>query len=189
MWAETATCDGIAVSDVLPWWTSRQRQAESRKDAVMAYQLDELSKALASGVSRRDVLKRIGAGLTGAVLASVGTRRATAAPSTCAVFCAEVTQSGPANAQCRQACRQCGNDPSLLCGGFGRPFICCAPNSSCCFSQTGEFCCPSGTECCGEGCCASGTCCFTQDGPTCCPSGQTCAYDPNTGTGTCVPTA
>jgi len=50
---------------------------------------DDLAKALASGVSRREALRKIGVGLAGAVLAGVGLRRAEAAQPhlCCTYFC------------------------------------------------------------------------------------------------------
>jgi hypothetical protein len=101
------------------------------KGTTMASQFDALSKALAGGVSRREVLRGVGAGLTGALLASMGVRKASAAPSDCAVLCGKTAfTSGPAHASCIQACHQCGGDISRICQ-----------------TPTGSICCPSGQVC------------------------------------------
>jgi len=120
----------------------------------MANQFDELSKALASGVSRREALRRFGVGLAGALLASAGVRKASAAPSACAVICGKNAGiSGPLHATCLQACRQCEADVTRICIGYG-PFgpsqvICCPEGRTCCFDIAGRpTCCPEGRTCC-----------------------------------------
>src|SRR5688500_17413165 len=103
----------------------------------MAHQFDELSKALASGVPRREVLKRFGGGLVGAVLASLGVGQASAAPNQCAVTCSVIFAPGPARAACKQACEQCARRGQVFCFGFSFPprFTCCPQGTSCCDSQ------------------------------------------------------
>jgi len=140
----------------------------------MANQFDELSKALAAGISRREALRRIGSGLVGATLAALGLGKADAAPNPCSVFCSKNFPPGPARAACLQACRQCGADVSRVCFGATNA-ICCAPDSSCCNSSTGSaFCCPEHGNCCGDGCCSAGqNCCLGSSGFFCC-EGECC---------------
>jgi hypothetical protein len=173
---------------------------------------DELTKSLATTVTRRRALKLFGGGVLTAGWAAVMGRGAAAAPNRCAVICSQFYRPGPAQAQCRQACRQCGGDVNRLCGlGSQVPVVCCPPESTCCtdfFSQA--FCCPSGTICdasagaCLEECppesgclgpdCAPGCFCVTSvDGQTACVSfefancGATpCTTDADCGGGVCV---
>lgn len=102
-----------------------------RKDAIVATNFEDLSRALATGVSRRQAVKLMGGAVAGSVLAVMHLGRAEAAPSTCAVFCGKTAfNSGPAHAQCLQACKQCGGDVQSLCQG-----------------PTGVTCCQNGTVC------------------------------------------
>ena len=118
----------------------------------MASQFDALSKALASGVSRREVLRGVGAGLTGALLASVGVKKASAAPSNCSVLCGKTAfTSGPAHASCLQACRQCGGNTSRICQ-TPTGFVCC---------PSGQVCSPATNQCVAECTCESFTPCGT----------------------------
>ena len=88
----------------------------------MDKQFDELSKSLAEGVSRREVLRKIGVGLAGVLLAAVGLRsRAWAGPS-CST-----------NADC-------GLSAPVCCGG-----ICIQGNSDLPCQCTTP--CPPGTTC------------------------------------------
>ena len=125
----------------------------------MASQFDELSKALASGVSRRELLRRVGVGLTGAALASLGVKVASAAPSECAVICGKnAFISGPLHAACLQACRECQADVTRICQ-MGGSVVCCASGSICGYNcETGR------QECCQPSIACPGTCFGT-----CCP--------------------
>src|SRR5262245_44803630 len=49
-----------------------------RKEQAMEHQFDELAKALAGGLSRREALRRLGGGMAVALLAVLGTGRAEA---------------------------------------------------------------------------------------------------------------
>lgn len=49
----------------------------------MNYDFDDLARAIANGISRRDALKRMGTGLAGLLLSSMGIRRVAAAAVTC----------------------------------------------------------------------------------------------------------
>lgn len=132
---------------------------------------DDLTRTLAAGASRRRVLGALG-GLAAAVL---GRGPAQAAPSNCAVGCANL--KGPQKAACGQACRQCGGDFNRVCVAEGP------------FGPTGFTCCPAGTFCVfGPGiCCPEGAdVCFDADGnATCCPEGTFCDVE----TGQCGPPA
>jgi hypothetical protein len=114
-----------------------------------SHQFDRLARSLAADTSRRQVL------------------RGTLGP--CAVLCAN--QPGPRKAACKQACRQCNNDPTSVCQHF----------------QTGQLtCCPEG-DICAEGiCCVSfDQLCFGTNGVTCCPEDPFCDF----ATGECGPPA
>jgi hypothetical protein len=125
----------------------------------MSTHFDDLSKALASGVSRRDALRMLGGSLLGAGLLAIGRGTAKAAPSPCAILCGKTAfTSGPAHAQCLQACRECGEDVTRVC-----------------ISPTGAVCCGQGQGCffnCNTGapaCCAESTNCPGSCAGTCCP--------------------
>ena len=98
----------------------------------MTSQFDELSKALAGDLSRREVLQRISSGLVGAALVYLGVGKAAAAPSPCAVYCSQAFPPGPARATCGQACRQCGADISRVCN-TPTGSVCCGPEEACRF--------------------------------------------------------
>src|SRR5439155_26622698 len=71
---------------------------------------DELSKALANGVSRRSALKRFAAGVAGAALASVLPGRKAAAQiegRDCKDICGELGLQREAYAQCVSECAAC----------------------------------------------------------------------------------
>jgi hypothetical protein len=172
------------------------------KDATVATNFEDLSRALATGVSRRQAVKLMGGAVAGSVLAVMHLSRAEAAPSTCAVVCGKTGfVSGPAHAQCLQACRQCAGNIQNLC--FGPTGAVCCQNGTVCSLFTGtcvQPCtCESGTPCgtgsclcvqtvegqpacivpsCGSPCtastdCGSGFVCF-QSGPVCCGTGGFC---------------
>src|SRR5438046_840669 len=95
-------------------------------------QFDELSKALANGLSRREALRRLGGGLLGAALAALGLDEAKAAPIPCAEACSQHFPPGPVWAACRrEACQKCNGEITRVCFGQTNA-ICCAPGSSCC---------------------------------------------------------
>jgi hypothetical protein len=76
----------------------------------MGKHFDELSKALASGASRRSALKRFAAGVAGAVVASVLPGRSAEAQSgesECRVICREWGLQGQAYGQCVSQCATC----------------------------------------------------------------------------------
>lgn len=121
----------------------------------MLIDFDQVSKAVATGVSRRQALKVIGSAFGGTILATtVGVESTEAAPNKCAVYCGKTSfSSGPAHAACLQACHECKGDVSRVCQ-FATTAVCCASGSSCCpDSSGGGTCCPPGTFCNGAGAC------------------------------------
>jgi hypothetical protein len=183
----------------------------------MTDRLDEFSKDLARGTTRREALRRIGAAIAGAMLAATGLDRATAAPSRCAVFCSQFP-AGPRRASCMQACSKCKGQVSRICFTETGAICCpqgghccvdqqtgvatCCPNTQqccggscceggCCFDpETGEaFCCPSGHSCCGGSCCEGGGCCFDYQTNQylCCPDSSCCYDTPQSGAAFCCP--
>jgi len=134
-------------------------------------QFDRFTKTVAATHSRRQLLRGALGGLAAAALATVSGRdRARAAPNPCAVFCAD--QPGPRKAACKQACRQCDNDPTQVCRNFETgAFTCCPAGSVCSFA--GEcvvpVTCPSGepAEACAIGvstnCGANGECALAEN--------------------------
>ena len=157
---------------------------------------DELSKKLATSVSRRQAVKILGATAAGGLGALFGARGAFAHHN---ANCRSVGDNCRANAECcAGACVDfhcvcpggsvlcpATNECLPVCQGetFFNPDTCeceCAPGTSKC----GEFtCCPDGTLCCSDE--VFGQCCppdFTCCGFECCPPGFQC--DPG---GFCVP--
>ena len=67
--------------------------------------LEALCKTLAEPVGRRQALRRLGGGLAGALLASIGLGRAASAQgggnSACAKFCNDVFPPGPQRGKCK----------------------------------------------------------------------------------------
>jgi hypothetical protein len=116
----------------------------------MAHQFDELAKALAGGISRREALRRVGTGIAATLLASLRLDRAWAG--------------------CRSGTFLC---PSGTCCPNGT--VCCG--TRCCLSN--QYCvsgtcspCPAGKFLCGQSCCSNGSSCC--GGTTCCPVTQAC---------------
>jgi hypothetical protein len=158
----------------------------ARGDRAVTTSFDDMSRALASGVSRRQALRLIAGGVGGTVLASAGMGRARAAVNPCSVYCANF--HGAAHAQCLQTCKACGSDTSRLCGGPAGVTCCPGPGPvTCCFGNNGVTCCPTGSSCCGGfggaavTCCPStaAVCCQGQNPATtaCCSSFNQCCSD------------
>jgi hypothetical protein len=134
---------------------------------------DDLTRRLATTITRRGALRTLAGGLAAAG-AALTHRGATAAPNTCAVGCAGLP--GPQKAACKQACKACGGDFDRVCTQFGpvgpTGFTCC-PEGTVCDEFTGECIeitiCPTGepaescaagiTTDCGEG----GACALVDD--------------------------
>ena len=145
---------------------------------------DAITRAFATGTSRRAVLRRLGAGLAGFGLVATGRGLAAAAPSACASFCAD--QPGARGAQCRQTCKACTGGPAATCfnaatgsftcediltdeancGGCGNVCLTTCRNGTCCIATGQPL--PGG---CAPG--AADLCCSRSCGPR--PSEGICA--------------
>jgi len=117
--------------------------------------MDDISRIIASSVSRRDAFKLVGGAVGGAVLGSLGLRNT--------VFAQDPPRGphcGPDETLCgRQCChgdQQCCTDR------------CCRKDDTCC----GRTCCPRDTSCCAGRCCHGRRekCC----GDRCCGEGRFC---------------
>jgi len=105
----------------------------------MENRFDALAKSLADSVSRREALRRLGGGLAGMLLASLGLGKAEGAPA-------------PESA-CEKFCRECGIPP-----GGGNAFGVCVSSCEACLHSSGSL--PSGCPttpggpvvCIGNGC-------------------------------------
>jgi hypothetical protein len=152
---------------------------------------DRLAKTLAEEVPRREAIRRLGGGLAGALLASLGLERAWGqGNSVCAGWCVANFPPGPARDTCKSSaahgggpCYDCGpaGDNRGLCPGGGQGGVCCAVGAPCCNGAccvVGQTCCPSpsGTPYCttlgsNSDCAFCGDVCPPEQ-PTCC--GTTC---------------
>ena len=123
------------------------------------FDFDALATALASGLPRREALRRLGGGLAGALLASLGLGKASGAPTTSSI-CEEYCQNcmvGPSGSDtfrnCVRSCKQCLNTD--------RELLACPPPGSadviCTACRRDEFLCLDGS-CCRQPCCGS-VCC------------------------------
>ena len=147
----------------------------------MSALIDDISRAIASPVSRRQAFKMVSGAVAGAVLASLGlgrAARALGAPATTNPPCPdhEVRCGGrcypPGYTCCGKAVcdgfHKCCTDHccarNQTCCGAG----CCSPGSTCCGNKT---CCPVGSACCNGRCCAPRAICC---GGACCPKGYLC---------------
>jgi hypothetical protein len=148
----------------------------------MEHWIDDLARAAAGGLSRREALRRLGAGLAGGVLAALLPGPARAQPSeACREFCME-NLTGAARGACLARggglCQACALDPERLCtptdpdAPTAGVIRCCAANQDCgspgCvpppFASVAT--CPAGTTpCFSAGCCPPGTVCV-DDGST-----------------------
>ena len=124
----------------------------------MSALIDDISRVIASPVSRRQAFKMVSGAVGGALLASLGLGRA-----------ARILGAPPVTAP------KCPNH-QVLCNGKCYPsgYTCCGTSACdgdqiCC---SNNHCCDDAKTCCGSGCCNRGsTCC---GGKTCCGSGSTC---------------
>src|SRR5437588_4961038 len=98
----------------------------------MVNRFDELTKALAGGepgegsrTSRREALRKVGLGLAGALLASLGMGAAWAqGGAACQQYCQQYP-AGPTRDNCLQVCGACPN-VTMLCGTTGYDVVCCS---------------------------------------------------------------
>ncbi|MDQ3858297.1 MAG: hypothetical protein M3327_07615 [Actinomycetota bacterium] len=137
----------------------------------------EFSKALASGVSRRQALKLAGATALGGALSLLGARGAGGqVPGRCRRVGVPCRQSEEC---CEYFCDpntgRCACPPGLFTCRHTRRCVTCRPpgvfNPETCQCE-----CPEGTTACDGSCCtAEETCCVNfYGGATCCPPGVAC---------------
>ena len=136
------------------------------------HQFDEVAKALAGGLSRREALRRLGVGAMGGLAALLGLGKARAdPPGNCEGYCAQFyppprgKDSQNAFGQCVSQCNQCVHDGGIACGPTGR---CCHGGAECLDDVYGNiFCsdcgdcfaaCESNDDCCPWLLCAGGEC-------------------------------
>jgi hypothetical protein len=137
---------------------------------------DELSKAIATTVSRRQALKLVGAAAVGGALSLVGARQAKAvAPGRCrrvGVICRQDYEC--CDFYCNPATGRCACRPGQDYCRRTRRCISCPPNST--FNaDTCECTCNEDTTACDGSCCtADETCCIGYYGGQCCPPGIQC---------------
>src|SRR5438046_375145 len=98
----------------------------------MAEHFDQLTKALATGVSRRDALKRFVGGVFGGLLAAVGLGKTAGAqaPGTCPAYCRSIGLTpggGNAFGKCVSNCAKCRDAGGIECGASG----CCTGGDAC----------------------------------------------------------
>jgi hypothetical protein len=124
----------------------------------MSHQFDELAKALAQGVPRREALRRIGTGLVGALLASVGLGEAWGqSGNNCTNLCRQIPP-GPNRGRCLRNCQECGGDVTRVCRtAFGNT-ICCPPHYICCDGVCVDKTAPENCGGCGNRCAADEVC-------------------------------
>jgi len=157
--------------------------------------IDDISRVIASPVSRRQAFKLVTGSVGGAILASLGFGRAARGQDTqnndnrCrdhGVFCHG--RCYPAGSTCcgdrsvcfdNQTCcsnTHCCDNSQNCCGGSccHRSRSCC--NGLCCDEHTsccgGKECCPGSRTCCNGTCCRPFSACC--GGTTCCPPGSYC---------------
>ena len=179
----------------------------------MTHPFDEFSKSLSESVPRREMLRRFGAVVTGAVLGplTLGLGSASAdefarerrkryrrqtlnklrlplgpkpgANDACTNFC-QRCRGKSKQSQCIAACRACNNDPSRLCGTCGS-YTCTNLSSDPNCGACGNNCGAKGQRCCG------GRCADVKTDPKNCGScGHICGEStPNCINGTCTDTA
>jgi hypothetical protein len=131
-------------------------------------QFDDVSKAVAAGLTRRRLMGLAGAGVGGSIFASMAPRAVAKGPSSCSVFCGKTSfTSGPAHASCLHACTACHGDVSGICTG-ATGSVCCSDGTSCCINSAGvAFCCPSGQICAGGVCVTPPSFCVPTCADTC----------------------
>jgi hypothetical protein len=124
------------------------------------FDFDALARMMASGLPRREALRRLGGGLAGALLASLGLGKASGAPTTnseCQEFCQNNCGISPSDGNafrnCVQSCKKCLNTD--------RELSACPPSAGadvvCTACRSDEFHCFDGS-CCKQPCCGS-VCC------------------------------
>ncbi|MBX3069540.1 MAG: hypothetical protein KF883_03430 [Thermomicrobiales bacterium] len=168
---------------------------------------DRLTRSLAAGASRRQIIKGFlglgGAAAAGSLAPDAGARDARTRPTVPPPPPPATTTSTTAAPPLCPGQDQCPNStlccPTGTCARSGNQAICCPSADRVC----GRECCADPTQCCDRECCGTGHTCLTQifaEGPnvqeeSCCPTGQTCdnqcctgaCYDPGAVTFPSVP--
>jgi hypothetical protein len=160
----------------------------------MENRFDELTKALAGGVSRREALRRLGGGLAGVLLASMGLGKAWSQSGSvdCGSYCrARFAPGRVALRTCVHSCEDCQAGGGIVCGASsagGGAVTCCSGGtaSTCCSgacvntasdpNNCGGCAGAGGSVCSSSQSCVSGSCCPADRicNGTCCASGQVC---------------
>jgi hypothetical protein len=154
----------------------------------MSSRFDELAKALARGLSRREALRLLGGTLMAAVLAPLGAKQAwgdvPGNGKSCGETCGDagVPQGTPAFSDCVHKCGQCQANALQACVSFvgaSLSVTCCGPTGTCGSGTLAGVCvCPGGSVTCSSP--AS-----TLTGPpttSCCTGVQAC----NQAAGVCI---
>jgi hypothetical protein len=170
----------------------------------MSNRFDELAKGLASGLTRRDALKRFAGGLAGLLFADValGSKAEAQAADTCPDYCRSIginPGGGNAFGKCVSNCAHCKNEGGTPCGASGcctgedtcENGVCTPPNVHVCTGcvgcgalvpcgTAGECACWNRTDISGVCYCASFPSNFCADYPACasdadCTGGAVCA--------------
>jgi hypothetical protein len=193
--------------DLLAWLKSRGQSAPPARPPLEEYDVppaaasgvlfDDLARALATGVSRRQILRQVGLVLAGGLFSSLGLQPAYGAGVNCALYCRRY--SGVWYLRCLQACRvavcrpfcsafrkasdvqrclsdaargvglceACDGDLRRLCRTPSGGLICCAQPNAC---RNGQCVGSSSGRACGRtgAVCPSGTICAAVG--LCCPS-------------------
>jgi len=118
------------------------------------HRFDEVAKALARGLTRRESLRAVGGGLAGALLAAVGLGKAWGAPA--------LRKIKNPHAQCQQFCRDHGANP-----GGGNCHGTCVSSCEACVNATDALPCDVDEETCESCCCPEGTFCVAREGVCC----------------------
>jgi hypothetical protein len=151
---------------------------------------DELARAAAQGLTRRQALGRLG-GLFGASVLGVlglGTKaRADSTASACAHFCNQLPTPRDG---CENVCKAC-SDISKMCGTTGANQVCC--NGTCCSGQCTDLntdvlnCGACGSACAAGDSCCGGVCTNLQsDNANCGACGNVCAAGVTCTNGQCL---
>jgi hypothetical protein len=129
------------------------------------FDFDALAKTMASGLPRREALRRLGGGLTGALLASMGLGKAwglspnTVCEDFCQNDCGLSRGHGNAFSKCVNSCRKCQKADHTV--------LACPPSAG---DEVVCSACAAGQVLCLNGSCCDIPCC----GSVCCEAGQQC---------------
>jgi len=161
-----------------------------------AHHFDDMTRAAADGVSRRQIVRMLAGGIAGGtLLGGFTSRTAWGAENSCVEQCSVLPRRE--RGACMRLCNGCRAKGGQICDGGGfliccqadtsccadPPWgaTCCPPGTRCCMGDLAVGCCPESTECCGgRECCEPGQCCrstLPRRPSRCCPPGETCCFD------------